>query len=136
MNKAILVALTLSACTPATMRRGLRYVAIATEVTAQGSLACDMGSTHSAMAHGNSETNVILGEHPSDGTLGVYFAGTAAIVTGYNRVLPDILRIMANVAVTGAEIAAVSNNLAWQGGACGFSSSPTQTSSFSTFNRR
>jgi hypothetical protein len=119
VTRAILVAAALSACTPATMKRGLHYVATATEIGAQGSLACDAGSTHSAIAHGNTETNVIMGEHPSDGTLGVYFATSAALVAGYNRVLPDILRIAANVTIAGAEFAAVANNVQWQGGACG-----------------
>lgn len=119
MKRALALALLVAACTPATMKRGLHYVAIGTEISAQGSLVCDAGSTHSAIAHGNTEQNLIMGEHPGDGTIGMYFIGSAALVAGYNRVLPDILRIVTNVTVTGAEIAAVAGNVQWSGGACG-----------------
>jgi hypothetical protein len=99
-----------SACSPATMRRGLHYVALGTEVAAQGSLACDAGSTHRAIETGGTEQNPIMGTHPDGSVIGAYFVGVGAGVTAYNRVLPDILRIVGNTIIIGAEFAAAAGN--------------------------
>lgn len=110
MNKLILFALTISACTPATLRRDLRYVANGTEIAAQASLACDWSSTNRSVGNGYVESNPVMGEHPDHSVTGVYFLGAGLAVAAYNRVLPDAARILANVVIVGAEFDAVLSN--------------------------
>lgn len=109
LNILLLVAAT-AACSPATVRSALHYGAITTEVMAQGSLVCDAGSTHSAINRGYMESNPVMGSHPDGQVVAAYFTGTAAGVAIYNRALPDILRIAANLIVVGVEYDAVSYN--------------------------
>jgi len=120
MRTSIALALVLAAgCTPSTMARALRYGATGTEIAAQGALACDWGSTRTAVPLGYVEQNPIMGTHPDGPTIAGYFATSSALVVAYNRVLPDVLRIIANVGVAGAEIAAVQGNDAVGVSTCG-----------------
>lgn len=109
MRAAALLPL-LIACSPAAMQRGLRITAVATEVLAQGSLACDAGSTRSAVQLGGQEQNLVMGTHPDGSVITAYFVGSGVGVAAYNRVLPDILRVAINVLVIGGELAAASGN--------------------------
>jgi hypothetical protein len=115
MTRALALILTAAtACTPATMRRGLHYAAGATEVLAQGSLACDAGSTRWAVEGPGAgkfmETNAIMGDHPTGRNVATYFAASIVVTAGANRVLPDILRIAGNLVLIGVEYDAVSSN--------------------------
>ena len=106
----ILLAIVASACTPASLRTGLHYTAGVTEVAAQGSLACDWGSTNASIGHGYYETNPVMGTHPDHSVTEAYFVGIGTGVAIYNRVLPDILRIAVNLAVVTTEVGAVRSN--------------------------
>lgn len=112
MMKKLAITLALAAgCSPTTVRRGLHYTAIATEIGAQGSLACDAGSTRVAIHDYHApEQNPIMGDHPGGDVIGAYFVGSSVGVAAYNRVLPDILRVAANVIVIGAEFSAAVGN--------------------------
>lgn len=106
----LLLAILTTACSPATVRRGLRYTANVTEWSAQASLACDAGSTRAAVRGGDMEQNPIMGTHPDGSVIGAYFVGSAVGVAAYNRVLPDILRVSINLIVIGGEFAAAAGN--------------------------
>ena len=105
-----LLLILLTACSPASLRTGLRWSARATEVAAQSSLACDWGSTNASTGHGYYETNPIMGTHPDHSVTEAYFVGIGSGVAIYNRVLPDALRIVANSLVVAVEIDAVTSN--------------------------
>ena len=111
MRYVLLLCLASLGCSPASLRTGLHYVAGGTEVAAQSSLACDWGSTNRSLQSGvYPETNPIMGTHPDHTVTRAYFIGVGAGVVIYNRVLPDILRIAANLAVVAVEIDAVTSN--------------------------
>lgn len=116
----VIIAGLFAGCSPASMRNGLHYAAAVTEWTAQGSMACDAGSTHNAM--GNSkyfETNPVMGDHPSNTTQAAYWGSWSVGIAAYNRVLPDILRIAANTVLIAVEVDAVASNTSLGVPTCG-----------------
>ncbi|HTR51986.1 MAG TPA: hypothetical protein VMJ10_14825 [Kofleriaceae bacterium] len=93
--------------------------AIATESAAIASLACDGGSTHTALESSRYiETNPVMGERPDPSVQAAYFGGAGAAVVGINELLAhgldptagDVWRIIANVAIIGVEVDAVYGN--------------------------
>ena len=107
---AALASLASLGCSPAGLKRDLHYVAGATEVAAQGSLLCDWSSTNRSVGNGFAETNPVMGTHPNGSVTQAYFVGVGTGVAVYNRLLPDVLRIVANSVLIGIEIDAVSWN--------------------------
>lgn len=115
--------------------RALHYAAIATEVAAEGSLACDAVSTHELLRNPNlMETNAVMGTRPSIGGEAIYFGSIGAGVAGLNeafaygaelgrpstkrRVVADIWRVVANVTMFAIEVDAIQNNRGF-GPTCG-----------------
>ncbi|HEY1814911.1 MAG TPA: hypothetical protein VGG74_21335 [Kofleriaceae bacterium] len=129
---ALVIVVGLLGC--ADMPRAVHYAAIATEVVAEGSLACDAASTHTALVEGEMahdptihETNTALGAHPDVGAEVAYFGGIGVALAGVNetfefggehmrgaterhRVAADLWRIATNLVVTGIEIDAAAYN--------------------------
>lgn len=81
-----------------------------TEIAAYGSLACDAGSTDTAVRGGYHEQNSIMGDHPGTGVVAAYFVGVGAAVLGLNRVSPDWLRIVGNLTMVVVEVRAERGN--------------------------
>jgi len=119
--KAVIIALLLVGCSPATVRSGLHRAAQVTEWAAQGSVLCDAGSTHEALLHSDRyyETNYVMGSHPDGSVQAAYWTGIVGGIAIYNRVLPDILRVAANTIVIGIEYDAVSSNTSLGVKTCG-----------------
>ncbi len=90
-----------------------------TELAAYGSLACDAGSTDTAVHNGYVETNPVMGEHPGTGVIAPYFATVGAAVTGFNRIAPNWLRIVGNITMAVVEVQAVRGNTSLGVPVCG-----------------
>ena len=103
----------------------LRIAAAATELLAEGSLACDATSTRAAMKAPSRftggvkfEENQLLGPDPSIddevayfGAIGAGLAGLNYVFTlGVNHAAGDVWRIIANVAILAIEADAIANN--------------------------
>lgn len=126
----------------ADMPRAVHYAAIATEVVAEGSLACDAMSTHTALQTdiGSHEDNPLMGLHPDTGMEVGYFGGIGAGVAGANaafaiggehatakhQLAGDVWRIVLNVIVTGVEVDASMNNVTRGAGFCGLRGTPSR----------
>lgn len=117
-QKISLALLTLApACAQATWPR----VAMATEVAAVGSLACDGGTTDQFLADapGWAEGNPILGERPSDLRLWGYLGAITAGVVVANRKLDPRWATLLNAVVLGAEVKSVAFNMHVGASTCG-----------------
>lgn len=116
--RALLVTLALLTCAcGATLHRAAQ----ASEFVAQGSLACDAVSTHVGMRRGGSEENPMLGVHPDDTRLGLYFGTIGGGVYAGNRLithtldkhpeLASLARLAFNGSVLTIEVDAINNNV-------------------------
>lgn len=118
--RALILAMLLVGCSPATMRSVLHRGAQITEWSAQASLVCDAGSTHEALQQTKYfERNPVMGSHPDNTVQAAYWTGIVTGVAIYNRVLPDTLRIVANLVVVGFEVSAVQSNTSLGVKTCG-----------------
>jgi len=123
---SLLVVLALSTGCSAALHRSAQ----ATEVLAQGSLACDGLSTHVAVRSGNYyETNPMIAGQPSDGVLAGYFGFVGGSVFMANRMTgsllekhsdaASLLRIGMNLAALAVEVDSIQYNQGHRVPVCG-----------------
>lgn len=100
----------------------LHRTAQVSEVLALGSLACDAGSTDTAVRGGYTEQNPIMGPSPGTGEVVGYFTTVGAGVVALNAALPDWARVAGNVVLTALEVRAERGNYAQGDSTCGIGS--------------
>ncbi len=99
------------------------HIDAATLATSTAGIACDWGYTHRAASRGwmtNHEANPMLGETPSTGAVGVYFASVLAVNAVAWLLTPSGYRSALPVAVTARTSYSIINNSETVGGVCGF----------------
>ena len=114
--KAIIL-LFLVACTP-----NLRNVNRGMLVASTASIACDWGQTFHAASRGwgeYEEANPVMGRTPSTTRVATYFIGALVINAAVWYLLPNKLKPVFSVAVTGFQSRVIYNNSQNDQGICG-----------------